>query len=422
METFDFIRDALVREGVTQAVEKTLMPALVQRVYPGHFTVTADGSHFGSDITWPGLDSWEMAGAYLLLGRPEVAQNYFAFTRASQKKDGNIPFAIIPAEPEPDRTTYFRGMHYPEDIYQHTSADGSTRKWVGLFDHWQINANPLSVLAPICYVLTGSEIARENPPKNWLGDNIDSIDLAGRYLLSRISENGLMSGAGFYIECPPRNQWDGVTQCYAIAAFRKLAELWRSLGQDDRASEWSNRAEELARAFNQFFWRGDRFAEYVHPEKGIVDRRRLTDVNFAAIGLGVASDEQTKIVWPKLTAEKSFWSGGMPTQLVSQPAIYETWEWPEPLPWEHANGPVYDVAAMGRVWYLEALSCERVGAWDRLRESVRLVCASGKAHDWKWYERYHAKADGQVETKGPGGYCEYAAILVRVVLGHPESF
>jgi hypothetical protein len=422
MDTFDFIRDPLIREGVTQAVEKTLMPALVQRVYPGHFTVTADGSHFGSDITWPGLDSWEMAGAYLLLGRPEVARNYFAFTRGSQKKDGNIPFAIIPAEPEPARDTYFRGMHYPEDIYEHTAPDGTTRRWIGLFDHWQIKANPLSVLAPICYVLTAWEILLHDDSPEWLRENLPSIELAGSYLVSRISDNGLMSGAGFYIECPPRNQWDGVTQCYALTAFRMLGEMCRQNKQPDRARAWEHHAEELTRAFNQLFWRGDHFAEYVHPEKGVVDRRALSDVNFAAIGLGIAIDEQVKVLWPRIAAEKSFWWGGMPTQLVSQPAVYEPWEWPEPLPWEHVNGPVYDVAAMGRVWYLEALACQRVGAWDRLRESVRLVCQSGKAHDWKWYERYHAKPDGTVEPKGPGGYCEYAAILVRVVLGHPEFF
>ncbi|HTL30758.1 MAG TPA: hypothetical protein VL282_16120 [Tepidisphaeraceae bacterium] len=422
MDTFEFIRDPLIREGVEQAVQKTLMAALVQRVYPGHFTVTADGSHFGSDITWPGLDSWEMAGAYLLLGRPEVAQNYFAFTRVSQKPDGNIPFAIVPAEPEPARDTYFRGMHYPEDIYEHTSADGSTRRWVGLFDHWQINANPLSVLAPICYVLTANEIVGAKPPINWLAENIKSIDLAGRHVLSRKSENGLISGAGFYIECPPRNQWDGITQCYAIEAFRNLAELCASLGQGGRAHEWTKHADALTQAFQKHFWRVDHFAEYVHPEKGVVDRRKLSDVNFAAIGLNVATDAQAKVLWPKLLADESFWFGGMPTQLVSQPQIYEPWEWPEPLPWEHANGPVYDVAAMGRVWYLDALASIRMGAWDRLRASVRLVCQSGKAHDWKWFERYHAKSDGQVEPKGPGGYCEYAAILVRIVLRNAEQF
>src|SRR5437763_12843224 len=92
------ISDPLIREGVHAAIELTLDPAKSQPAYPGHFCVVADGSHFGSDVTWPGLDSWEMAGAYLLLGHTQLVLDYFAFVRASQRADGNIPFAIFPAD------------------------------------------------------------------------------------------------------------------------------------------------------------------------------------------------------------------------------------------------------------------------------------------------------------------------------------
>jgi hypothetical protein len=63
-----------------------------------------------------------------------------------------------------------------------------------------------------------------------------------------------------------------------------------------------------------------------------------------------------------------------------------------------------------------------MGEWDRLRESVRLVCAMGEKHGWMWFERYHAQPDGAVKPAGPRGYCEYAAILTRIVLGNLPQF
>ncbi|MDQ1328445.1 MAG: hypothetical protein QG641_1730 [Candidatus Poribacteria bacterium] len=52
------ISDPLIKEGVESAIKKTLKPAAVQKVYQGHFTLTADGKHFCAEYTWPGLDSW----------------------------------------------------------------------------------------------------------------------------------------------------------------------------------------------------------------------------------------------------------------------------------------------------------------------------------------------------------------------------
>lgn len=397
------IKDPLIRAGVTAAIEKNILPAAVEKAYPGHFYVVADGSHYGGDSTWPGLDGWEMAGAYWLLGKRELVANYAAFVRASQKKDGNVPIAISPGEgAPPGLTDYGRGMKWPQDVYTYGG-----RKWIGLFHHWQMEVNPLSVLAPISLILTAEDMNDR--------DHVDSSVAAGRYVLSRKSENGLIAGAGFYVENPPRNQWDGVTQCYAVHAFRLLAKM-----SGDAA--WANAAEELAKKFREVFWRGDHFAEYVHPQRGIVDSHGLSDVNFAAIAWDVATEEQKQNVWPKLTAEKLFWAGGMPTQLVAKPQAYEKWEEPEPLPVVNVNGPVYDAAAMGRVWFLDAMASAAMKDWDRLRESVRLVCARGEKDGWAWRERYHTQPDGTVKGAGPRGYCEYAAILVRVVLGNLEVF
>jgi len=72
------------------------------------------------------------------------------------------------------------------------------------------------------------------------------------------------------------------------------------------------------------------------------------------------------------------------------------------------------------VWFLEATACIRIKAQDRLIESVRKVCRA--AQDGYWRERYHPQKDGTVSQDGSQKYCEYPAVLVRVVLGSPEVF
>jgi hypothetical protein len=112
----------------------------------------------------------------------------------------------------------------------------------------------------------------------------------------------------------------------------------------------------------------------------------------------------------------------MPTLTVTKPFSYEPWEYHEELPFVPGNGPVYDVAAMGRVWYLEVLACRRMGDRKRLEQSVRQVCRAAEAADGYWVERYHPLLGGGVKPAGPRGYCEYPAVLVRAVLGNPQWF
>ena len=56
----------IIAAGGRAALDKNLYPALLERAYPGHFAIVADGKGYGPENTWPGLDSWQMAGAYLL--------------------------------------------------------------------------------------------------------------------------------------------------------------------------------------------------------------------------------------------------------------------------------------------------------------------------------------------------------------------
>jgi hypothetical protein len=417
--------------GVRAALDKTLYPALRERAYPGHFTISADGKAYGEENTWPGLDSWQMAGAYLRLGKNREVLDYFDYVQASQRKDGNIPFAIFPAEQPPaGMDSSLRGLRYPEDVYtykplarpgQPKYSNMSARKWIGLFTHWQMKANPLSVLGPICFILTGQEIFAATKSESWLAEKMPTLEATGRYLLTRISPNGLMGGAGFYMESPPRNQWDGVTQCYAIRAFRDLAALNKVLARRDRVATWDRHADTLRVRFLEVFWQRDHFAEYVHPEHGLVDAHGLSDVNWAAIGLEVTREDQVKLLWPILMHEPLFWRGGMPTHLVTKPSTYRKWEYAEPLPFEY-HDYTNDVAAMGRVWYLEALACQQMREAARLRKSVVKVCEKGQQEGGLWRERYFAGEGDTVRPGGAYGYAEYPAILVRVVLGNPAVF
>jgi len=421
----------IIAEGVKATLDKNLYPALLQRAYPGHFAIVADGKGYGPENTWPGLDSWQMAGAYLLLGKHREILDYFDFVQAAQRPDGNIPFAIFPADTPPrGMDSYLRGLRYPEDVYtykpvarpgQPPSSNMLPRKWIGLFTHWQVKANPLSVLGPICFILTGQEIFAATHSESWLAEEMPTLEATGKYLLTRLSPNGLLSGAGFYMESPPRNQWDGVTQCYAVHAFRQLSALCKVLGNQDSATAWSHHADALRRRFLEIFWQHDHFAEYLHPEHGLVDSHGLSDANWAAIGLEIARDDQVKPLWPILLREPMFWRGGMPTQLVTKPFTYQSWELTEPLPFKF-NQYTNDVAAMGRVWYLETLACLRMKDIKRLRESVVKVCQMGQKTGGLWYERYHPGEGDTLKPGGQFGYCEYPAILLRTVLGNPSIF
>src|SRR5215212_11417608 len=219
------IKDPEIRAGVEAAIQKSILPAAVETAYAGHFQITAGGSTYGGDATWPGLDSWQMAGAYLLLGRSRLAQDYFDYVRASQRKDGNVPLAIFPEMKA--NNTCLRGLKWPEDVFTYTppkreklpASSQKTRKWIGLFEHWQNVGDPLSTLGPVCYVLTAAEIFDATQDLRWLRNQLTTIAAAGDYLVNRKSKNGLISGSGFYSEQPPRYAWDGITQCYVIHAF-----------------------------------------------------------------------------------------------------------------------------------------------------------------------------------------------------------
>ena len=268
------IKDPDIRAGVKAAIYQNLIPAYHDRAYPGHFGICADGRGFGEYSTWPGLDSWQIAGAYLLMDMQEVVLGYFDFVTASQRADGAIPFAIWRASDFADpetRKTYARGLRYPDDVFEYVpkGTKHQPEKWIGLFRHWVVE-NPLCLLGTICYPLTAYEVFQKTRDLAWLTRNLPSVERACRYILTKKSPRGLIGGAGFYIELPPRAEWDGITQCYCYKAFNELSELYQHLDDISKAEFWQNEADALKEAFLRDFWQGDRFAEYIHPTHGAV--------------------------------------------------------------------------------------------------------------------------------------------------------
>ena len=55
-------------------------------------------------------------------------------------------------------------------------------------------------------------------------------------------------------------------------------------------------------------------------------------------------------------------------------------------------------------------------------ESARKVCRAGLKADGYWRERYFPRTNGTAAPGGAAKYCEYPAILVRVVFGNRELF
>ena len=103
-------------------------------------------------------------------------------------------------------------MKYPDDVFTYKppkreglpASSQETRKWIGVFHHWQPKANPLSTLAPVCYILMAAEPSMPTKSQPWLRERLPSVEAAAKYLLSRKNPNGLIDGSGFYVEVPPR--------------------------------------------------------------------------------------------------------------------------------------------------------------------------------------------------------------------------
>ena len=379
--------DELITEAYEKAASLNVLAALNPKVFPGYWSVCADGKGFGYGNTYPSLDGHQMTDALLWLGQVEAVKANWNYVRSFQRKDGCLPLAILPSQAGKDIG--------PKGFPGVVAENG------GLYTHW-VPGNPLAALASPTYIQNADVIFRHTLDRQWLAAEIGSVNLAADFLASLTSPEGIVKGGGYYVERPSRLESDGVTQSHAIDAFRRTAALNRVTGDRKTAARYEHLAERIEHAFVTRFWVQDHFAEYRHPERGFVARHGLTDSDWSALAMGVATRQQRAALWPRLKSENKFYYGEMPTGIATEPATYEAWEFTYP--------DRMDLAAMGRVWYVESAARARMGDGEGLVDALRRVCQAGRQSGYYWRERYNA-------TGGYGAqkYCEYPANLIRIV-------
>lgn len=379
--------DPAIAEAYAMAARQSVLPAVNPGIFPGYWSVCADGVGHGHGNTFPALDGHQMADALLWLGEVETVRLNWDYVRGFQRPDGQLPFAILPAA---------AGQEIgPEGCRTAVDPNG------GLYRHW-VPDDPLRALGYPTYLQNADAYFRRTGDRAWLEANLESVNAAADFLTSLVTDAGAVGGAGYYVERPTRVEYDGVTQCHAIDAFRRAAALNRVLDGEEAARRFDALAERVEAHFQTQFWTGTQFAEYIHPERGPIATHGLTDVDWCAIAFGVATAEQTAIVWPKLKDEAGFRYGGMPTGIATHPERYASWEF--------AYDDRMDLAAMGRVWYIECQARAHMGDAEGLFESLHRVCEEGKKTGYYWRERYGKDGGFGVEK-----YCEYPANLIRIV-------
>jgi hypothetical protein len=384
--------DSALVVAYEKAAMKNVLAAVNPEVFFGYWSVCADGQGFGYGNTYPSLDGHQMSDALLWLGQTDVVKANWDYVRSFQRTDGLLPLAILPS---------MAGRQIGKDSAVATVATNG-----GLYEHW-VPGNPLRTLAGTTYIQNADAIYRHTLDRQWLFDQLPSVNLAADDLASLTTDEGTIQGAGYYIERPARVESDGVAQCFAVETLKRLAGLNMISGDSVRADRYRRLAERIRQHFVTRFWAHDHFAEYLHPQRGLITTHGLTDVDWTAIATDVATAEQQAVLWPQLMDEERFHYGGMPTGISTQPGSYEDWEF--------TVSDRHDLAAMGRVWYVEAWARARMADARGLLEGIRKVIQVGRENGYSWHERYHPDGKGGVRAAGPDTYCEYPANLIRIV-------
>ena len=389
VQSFPRLPDALLEETYRQAATKNVLAAVNPEVFPGYWSVCANGQDFGYGNSYPSLDGLQLADALLWLGQEETVRQNWDYVRTFLKEDGSLPLAILPAS---------AGQSFGNRV----SVDPNG----GLYTHWVIG-NPLAALAAPTFIVNTQILYEYNQDRDWLAQRIDAVNLSAEQLMSLTTEDGRVRGAGYYVERPTRVDSDGVSQTHAINAFEQAAAMNRLLGRHEDAERFLQQAQKIRQFYIGNFWQTDHFAEYYSPEKGFIAHHGLTDSDWGAIAFGAATPAQTAILWPRLSTDKGFYYGNMPAGIATKPETYEDWEF--------THSDRHDLGAMGRVWYLMAQAMYRQNDAQGLLTSLQAVAEEGKKNDYYWRERYHPDGKGGCVPAGPNTYCEYPANYIRIV-------
>ena len=379
-------------EAYRQCADKSILAALNPKIFFGYFSVCADPSQgHGSNTTFPGLDWGQSAEALLWLGRKAEVLASWDYVKTFLREDGLIPFAIVP-----DQAGTTAQMKLPKSDKEYpfvVAANG------GAYSHW-FPGNPLLMLPNVTVVQMADAIFKHTKDQAWLTAQLPYLRRISDWMVQQVTPEGLVRGGGFYVERPPRLEHDGVTQCYTADALRLAAWLTGD-------SAYTAVADRITACFRKKFWAGDHCVEYINAEHGVISHHGLTDVDWAAIATKTATPEQIKILWPQLRANRDFIYDGIPTGISTRPETYEDWEM--------MYLDRHDLAAMGRVWYVEAWARSVMGDREGLLESLRQVARVGRENNWYWRERYYSERSGDLGSYRINTYCEYPANFIRIV-------
>ena len=91
------IPDTEITAAYQRAAVQNVLAAVNPKVFPGYWSVFADGQGFGYGNTYPSLDGHQMTAALLWLGQIEVVKANWDYVRSFQRPDGHLPLAILPA-------------------------------------------------------------------------------------------------------------------------------------------------------------------------------------------------------------------------------------------------------------------------------------------------------------------------------------
>lgn len=384
--------DAELAEAYCACADRNVLAALNPKIFFGYFSVCADPTQgHGSDTTYPGLDWGQSAEALLWLGRRAEVLASWDYVKSFLRADGLIPFAINPGLA--GQTVYCELPQSKEKFPLVIEPNG------GIYRHW-FPGNPLFALANTTFLQMADVIFRHTGDRAWLAAQMPALRPVADWLMRQVNAEGLIRGGAFYLERPSRLDHDGVAQCYVAHALRLAARL---LDYEACAEV----AERMTACFRQRFWAGDHCVEYLHPERGAISHHGLTDVDWAAIATDMASPEQVAVLWPQLRGNRDFLYHGIPTGIATRPETYEDWEM------QFLDR--HDLAAMGRVWFLEAWARGKMGDRAGVIESLRHVARIGRANNWSWHERYYSEKTGDLSSYRINTYCEYPANFIRIV-------
>ncbi len=378
--------DPAIVEAYRHAAVRNVLAAVNPKVFFGYWSVCADGQGFGYGCTYPSLDGHQLTDALLCLDQVDVVKANWDYVRTFQRPNGQLPIAVL------------KGMK--EVGGKPLDPNG------GLYTHW-VPGDPLRALGGTTYIQNADVIFRRTRDEHWLAAQLESINRAADFLGSLTTAEGRVGGAGYYIERPTRIEYDGVTQGHAADAFERAAALNRLAGDERAARRYGELAERITAHFRRAFWAGDHCVEYIHPERGPIAHHGLTDVDWTALATGIASPQQQATLWPALKDEKDFHYGGMPTGISTRPQTYEKWE--------STTSELFDLAAMGRTWYLECWARARMNDGDGIVDTLRRVARAGREGGYYWRERYHTDGKGGYSADGAQKYCEYPANFIRIV-------